>query len=89
MPHRKHLEPAKTLSLFKDLDKIVPFLAREWISDVQLKALQVRLVFRLLLFLFFLDGATALLFGEAVGEVVGFGRGLDALTKGEVAIDDD
>ena len=89
MPHRKHLEPAKTLSLLKDLHKVVPFLARERTGDVDLEALQVRLVFGLLLFLFFLDGATALLLGEVVGEVVGFGGGFDALAEGEVAIHDD
>ena len=57
------LEPAKALCLFENANKIVPFFARERSRDIDLEALQVRLMLRLdLLILFFLYRATTLLF---------------------------
>ena len=85
------LEPAQTLCLFKNADEIVPFFTRQRARDVDLEALQVRLVLgRHLLVFLLLYGATALLFlVHGVVDVVRFGGRLEALAEREVAVDDE
>ena len=82
----KHLEPTQTLSLFNDSDKVVPFFAGQRIFNVDLKALEVGLMFcltLLLLSLVFDRGALWLVLSNEIS----LGGGLKPLPQREVSVD--